>query len=709
MNATMSRTIDLKIFKNEQLVGSRTFSQEVIKIGKLRSSDLYLDDASVARMHAVLEVTAGDLRLVDLGSASGTSLNGERVCKSAAIASGDSLRVGPFRLEVEALPVATTAIASAPRPTAAPHSPSPAMAASALAVAPAYAPAPASVSPRATLPVDARDVEHDDRHVAEVVARYGKTVLDVQHVGQVRGRRRQAPAFFALGGLLLLAGGGLLAHEVSQDWEGYEQARNDAAATGRPAPQAPGMGLGGLAVGLALLGLVPMGLGMARRDDVGLERYTLGEGPDASFQVQMPELGGEAFPLVRQEGEAYVLRFTPRMRGHVTMGQQQLDLGELVRSGRALADGSSYAMVLPDGAKARLEHDGVSYEVSSVHRGKVIARSSEADKPFWVYNAASFTVIGGLLALVHLVPEEALSMRMDEVTAENRYVGYMNQPDLEKEPEELVEVTERPDEQDMGGEGRRHAGAEGKAGNPSAKSPSGLMAMKGPKSAIPTMARNYDPELAARNTGILGLMQQESGHFLASPFGDAFAVGNDDADVWGGLTGTEVGDAFGLAGMGNIGTGRGGGGTGEGTLGLGNVGTIGLGGGGGDRVGYGTGSGTGFKKRNAGVPQVRRGKAVVKGVIDKDVIRRIVSNHHNEVRHCYNQGLARDPNLRGRVAVMFTIGPAGTVPSSAVSENTLGDHNVASCVAKSVRRWKFPKPQSGGTAMVTYPFAFSPG
>src|SRR5690606_26280372 len=221
MNATMSRTIDLKIFKNEQLVGSRTFSQEVIKIGKLRSSDLYLDDASVARMHAVLEVTAGDLRLVDLGSASGTSLNGERVCKSAAIASGDSLRVGPFRLEVEALPVATTAIASAPRPTAAPHSPSPAMAASALAVAPAYAPAPASVSPRATLPVDARDVEHDDRHVAEVVARYGKTVLDVQHVGQVRGRRRQAPAFFALGGLLLLAGGGLLAHEVSQDWEGY--------------------------------------------------------------------------------------------------------------------------------------------------------------------------------------------------------------------------------------------------------------------------------------------------------------------------------------------------------------------------------------------------------------------------------------------------------------------------------------------------------
>ena len=109
------------------------------------------------------------------------------------------------------------------------------------------------------------------------------------------------------------------------------------------------------------------------------------------------------------------------------------------------------------------------------------------------------------------------------------------------------------------------------------------------------------------------------------------------------------------------------------------------------------------------VPKIRRGKAKVRGNIDKDVIRRIVRNHHNEVRHCYNQGLARDPNLRGRVAVMFTIGPAGTVPSAAVSESTLKDRNVANCVAKSVRRWKFPKPQSGGSAMVTYPFTFSPG
>ena len=43
-------------------------------------------------------------------------------------------------------------------------------------------------------------------------------------------------------------------------------------------------------------------------------------------------------------------------------------------------------------------------------------------------------------------------------------------------------------------------------GKPTSKSKSGLYAMKGPKDAIPQMARNFDPDMAARNAGILGVM-----------------------------------------------------------------------------------------------------------------------------------------------------------------------------------------------------------
>ncbi|MCY1066616.1 AgmX/PglI C-terminal domain-containing protein [Nannocystis sp. RBIL2] len=229
------------------------------------------------------------------------------------------------------------------------------------------------------------------------------------------------------------------------------------------------------------------------------------------------------------------------------------------------------------------------------------------------------------------------------------------------------------------------------------------------RDAIPMMARNFDPEMAQRQAGILGVMSQESGHFLASPYGGAFAVGNDDADVWGGLTGTEIGEAYGVGGLGLVGTGRGGGGTGEGTIGLGNTGLIGRGGGGGSGSGYGRGAGAGFGGRGTRVPTVRQAKAEVQGALDKDIIRRIVRAHINEIRYCYNQALARDPGAKGRVAIQFVIGGTGKVPTAVVSESTMRDAGVGSCMAQAVRRWTFPKPQGGGSVTVTYPFVLEPG
>lgn len=75
------------------------------------------------------------------------------------------------------------------------------------------------------------------------------------------------------------------------------------------------------------------------------------------------------------------------------------------------------------------------------------------------------------------------------------------------------------------------------------------------------------------------------------------AFGAVDEDVWGGLAGEEIGEAYGAGGLGLVGTGRGGGGTGEGTIGLGNTGLIGKGGGGGSGSGYGRGAKTKNKKQ----------------------------------------------------------------------------------------------------------------
>lgn len=109
------------------------------------------------------------------------------------------------------------------------------------------------------------------------------------------------------------------------------------------------------------------------------------------------------------------------------------------------------------------------------------------------------------------------------------------------------------------------------------------------------------------------------------------------------------------------------------------------------------------------IPRVRQAKATVDGPMDKDIIRRIVRAHINEVRYCYNQGLEQDPALAGRVAVQFKIGAQGKVEEATVASSDLDSEEVSSCIAGAVKRWKFPKARDGQSVVITYPFVLEPG
>ncbi|MEM6293254.1 MAG: AgmX/PglI C-terminal domain-containing protein [Myxococcota bacterium] len=686
----MPRPIQLEVWRGDALVEATTLSQDVIKIGRLSSSHIRLDDDAVARMHAVIEVGDRGLRVVDLGSSAGTQLNGTHVDKSAPMQEGDALSFGAYQVRVRA---AAPAVAHAAAP------------------APVRAQRPAAV-------IGLHDVEQADApEVAEVMAMYGDTVLDVQHVGR-RGRRRSAAPWLALGGAMLLGGIGFFASQTvmqSEAWSTYEAAKADAATAGRPAPAAPGSSWSGVGIALAFLGLVPLGVGMTRMRDEDSSRYTIGEGESTSFATPAKALPSPAaFPLVSQgpAGDTCV-QFAPGMAGHVTVGDQRYSLTELVSSGQASTNGSAFAFSLPSGARCRIQHDDVTFHVNSVAPGKVVAGRADSDKSFWLYNAASLAAIGTLLGLAQLAMPDQGDLALDDAQSFNRFVGYIQQPN-EEEDEEIV-----PDEQpnvddkalaEPGDPGHRARGAEGKMGKPDSKvAEQHRFAMKGPKDSAVQMTRNFSPDIEARQAGILGMIQQDSGHFLASPDGGAFAMGTDDMDAWGNMTGTDIGEAHGYGGLGLVGTGRGGGGDGKGVLGLGKVGLIGSSGSGGNGVGYSHGRGAGFKQRKRGKPIVRATKSVVRGALDKDIIRRVVKNHINQVRHCYNEGLVRDPTLRGRVKVQFSIGATGKVPMAVVAETSLKDKNVGNCIAKAVKRWRFPKPDGGGTVMVTYPFVLNPG
>jgi hypothetical protein len=185
------------------------------------------------------------------------------------------------------------------------------------------------------------------------------------------------------------------------------------------------------------------------------------------------------------------------------------------------------------------------------------------------------------------------------------------------------------------------------------------------------------------------------------------AIGADAEDVLGGLIGNQLGQAQRVGSLALVGSGSGGGETGQGMIRLGSLGTIGLGGNGPSVNGAGHGRG-GVGTRHAPNPDVAPGQLQVRGGLDKEIIRRIIRRHINEVKYCYEQELVHRPELQGRIAVQLTIGN-GRVLASVLQHSTIGVARVESCVVQAVRRWEFPRPLDGGLVVVGAPFVLASG
>jgi FHA domain/zinc-ribbon domain len=67
-------------------------------IGRSPECEIFLDDVTVSRKHAVLLERDGAFVIEDLGSLNGTFLNRRRIDSQAELADGDELQIGKYRL-----------------------------------------------------------------------------------------------------------------------------------------------------------------------------------------------------------------------------------------------------------------------------------------------------------------------------------------------------------------------------------------------------------------------------------------------------------------------------------------------------------------------------------------------------------------------------------------------------------------------------------
>ena len=102
------------------------------------------------------------------------------------------------------------------------------------------------------------------------------------------------------------------------------------------------------------------------------------------------------------------------------------------------------------------------------------------------------------------------------------------------------------------------------------------------------------------------------------------------------------------------------------------------------------------------------GAPEVDGTIDKDGVDKVVKMNYNAIKRCYEKELKANPDLKGKISVIFMINAEGRVQTVDITTDTVGNENVSSCIKSVVKRWRFPKPDEGSVS-IEYPFIFSSG
>lgn len=396
--------------------------------------------------------------------------------------------------------------------------------------------------------------------------------------------------------------------------------------------------------------------------------FTLAQGRGATAVVNVPSEAG--------------LVVTTKSDSHKSKEQLKSEGKLKAAEGGVRAD--AVELALHD--RAQVSFDNVAFIVRYVRPSAAVTMNTLEEHDFTFFKIVSICLMAffALVAAMVLTPLGFGGEGDDIFANPSKYVKMVIKPEKKQEIKKF---------KDLSGvaEGAKAKEKEGKFGKQDAKKADADPSKKG----APVVDANKREEDRKKVSSLMAGMF--AGGASSNVFGPG-GLGTGINTALGGLQGgAGVGDAQGVGGLGSRGSGAGGGGTG---LGLGGLGTKG---GGRGRGGYGS-IDLGGKGKDS--TRVIPGKTTVVGGLDKDVIMKVIKRHQNEIKFCYEQELQKNPALGGKVAVAWTIDPTGGVSEANVSESSIGNANVESCIVQRIRRWKFPEPSGGGVVNVTFPWIF---
>jgi TonB family protein len=298
----MAIPLTLKVFKGGTLVSAKDFERDIIKIGRLSSAHLRLEDEKVSRVHSVIEAAAdGTLSIIDMGSVEGTWVNGKRVTKGR-VQFGDEIRLGDTTLRLEnPAAVATANLAAAVASTEV----------TALVTTPAVE-LTSSLAQTATAPVEPEPVAADpsldtpqEHEQLAPVAEPAPRVRTVRH-GKAKG---------PLGVSLCFLWGDQRVGEFFL---------------------APGQ----------------------------KRAFSVGSASGVDFVMGDARLGSPRMEVLRTDGQAFTVFFKQKMKGELVRKDEPRSLAEVIESGQASLEGEAYALTLEPEDFFHMDLGGITLEAS---------------------------------------------------------------------------------------------------------------------------------------------------------------------------------------------------------------------------------------------------------------------------------------------------------------------------------------------------------
>lgn len=414
------------------------------------------------------------------------------------------------------------------------------------------------------------------------------------------------------------------------------------------------------------------------------QAVTIGTGPKNTIVVPQSDLPA-SFQVFAWQGDRYLLCFRDAMDGRIQGPQGAADFGALVSQGLAQSNGGVYQVAVKDDQRGKVVLGEVTLLWQFVTPPAetprpVLPKEAKGnhfrsmDRLFVTVLAISFVFHTGVyVALANTeLPKE---VTLEEIP--DRYAKVLipeRQPAPvkveEKKPDAVAEV--RVEEKKSEGEKK-------------AESPEQTAARKAARAAAVAKA--------VQSKGILKVLGALGPGTGSGAVADVFGNGGGMSDV-----------ASALSGAGGVAVatdpGAGGGRKGGGQGGRASIGDLATSGGG--AVAYGAKSDV---KVSGSV--AAEDVEVDSADIDQAALGKFVRARMGLIKACYENALKRNPNLKGKISVRFTILETGGLADVTAALNSLGSPDVAACIVNTMRSWRTQfKP--AGPVTVEYPFVFSP-